>query len=90
MSQSLLGNGQIHVARVIEDATAIDATDDLLLGLAGNDGRAAKLHVTTAADPVLNSHHHVLSFLFEKPLVFGANPRIDSLSQLPSVGFKTH
>ena len=39
---------------------------------------------------MLNSHNHVLSLLFEKPLVFGPNPGIDSLGQLPSVGFESH
>ena len=81
----LFRDGKIHVGRVIEDSAAVDATDDFLLCLAGDDGSAAQLHVAATTNAVLNSNDDVLTFMFEKALVFGEIGRASCRERVSSV-----
>ena len=82
----LFRDGKIHVGCVIEDSAAVDATDDFLLRLTGDDGGTAQLHVAATTDAMLNSNDNVLTFMFEKALVFGANGGIDGIGQFAPIG----
>ena len=83
---NLFRDGKIHVGRVVEDSAAVDTTDEFLLCLTGDNGGAAQLHVAATANAVLNSNDNVLTLVFEKALVFGANGGIDGVGQLASIG----
>ena len=61
----------IHIARVIENAPAVRATDNFLLGLTLHDDLPAELHVAAAANAVLDAHPmtRVAYFPRREPLV---------------------
>lgn len=85
---NLLGHSQIHVWCVIEDTTAVDAADNFLFGLAGDEGLAAEAHVASAADAVLDADDDSATALFEESLIAAEQGAIDGGSQFITSGFE--
>src|SRR2546426_1557481 len=83
-----LRDGEVHVGCVIKNTGTVGARDDFLFGLAGHDGAAAQLHVTTAADAVLNSDHNVVALLLEQTLVTAARAFVHRRGQFLAVGLQ--
>src|SRR6185312_10347116 len=79
-------NRQIHVAGVVEDAAAIDAGDQFVLGLAGDEDLRGQFHMATAADAVLDAHDHIAAFVFEEPIVTRARSVIHGGGEFFAVG----
>src|SRR5437660_6866828 len=69
LAANLLRHRQAHVARVVEDAAAIRAGDDLLIALAGNHHLALQLHVAAAADSVRDADHYIFAFAFAEAFI---------------------
>src|SRR5688572_14252353 len=83
-----LGNGQIHLTREIENAAALRAGDDFLLGLAGKDHLLLQFHVATTTETAIDADDSVRAALLAKTDVTVANAFFDGLLDLGVVGFQ--
>src|ERR1017187_4424493 len=83
-----VNQGQIHIARVVENATAVAAAHQLFLALARNEQLRWQLHVTSATDAVLHADHHILSFAPHRPVVAAARAFVPRRSQFLAVGLQ--
>src|SRR3954463_14257835 len=85
-SEASIGYRKIHVARVIEDSAAVGAGHNFLFRLAGDDGRAAQLHVATSTDAMLDPDDHILALLLEQALIARTRAGINRFGELAAVG----
>ena len=88
VNRKSLSHRQIHIRRVIENASAIRAGDHFLLGLASHHQLNRKSHVATAANPVSDADHNVLAFLLKQSLITCQRGIINGGRQLIAVAFQ--
>jgi hypothetical protein len=83
-----IGEGEVHVARVIKDAAAIRARGNFLIALHAQDDCHWQFHVATAADAVLNADQSGATFGAAQTLVTGARAFLDAFDELFVVAFE--